>query len=64
MKVLLVTGLALLWLAAARAGELKPIAGTAGNEFKITLPCNLTTGYQSVLAKAPDEKLTKSLRSE
>ena len=64
MKVLLVTGLALVWLAVAQAGEPKPVAATAGKKFKITLPCNPTTGYQWVLAKAPDEKLAKFLRSE
>lgn len=64
MKVLLVTGLALVWLATAQAGELKPIAATVGKEFRITLQCNPTTGYQWVLAKAPDEKLAKLLRSD
>jgi inhibitor of cysteine peptidase len=64
MKVLLLTGLALVWLAAAQAGEPKPVAVTVGKEFKITLQCNPTTGYQWVLAKAPDEKLAKLLRSE
>jgi inhibitor of cysteine peptidase len=64
MKVLLVTALALVWLAAAQAGEPKPVAATVGKEFKITLQCNPTTGYQWVLAKAPDEKLAKLLRSD
>jgi inhibitor of cysteine peptidase len=64
MKVLLVTGLALVWLAAAQAGGSKPVAATVGKEFKITLQCNPTTGYQWVLAKAPDEKLAKLLRSD
>jgi inhibitor of cysteine peptidase len=64
MKVLLVTALALVWLAAAEAGEPKPVAATVGKEFKITLQCNATTGYQWVLAKAPDEKLVKLLRTE
>ena len=64
MKVLLVTALALGWLAAAQAGGSKPVAATVGKEFKITLQCNPTTGYQWVLAKAPDEKLAKLLRSD
>ena len=64
MKVLLVTGLALVWLAVAQAGGSKPVAATVGKEFKITLQCNPTTGYQWVLAKAPDEKLVKLLGSE
>src|ERR1035441_4739505 len=64
MKVLLVTGLALVWLAVAQAGGSKPVAATVGKEFKITLQCNPTTGYQWVLAKAPDEKLAKLLRSD
>lgn len=64
MRVLLVTGLALVWLATALAGEPKPIAATVGKEFKITLQGNPTTGYEWVLAKAPDQKLAKLLRSE
>jgi inhibitor of cysteine peptidase len=64
MRYSLLTGLALVWLATAQAGEPKPIAATAGKEFKITLRANATTGYQWVLAKAPDEKLVKLLRSE
>ena len=64
MKVLLVTALALGWLAGLQAGGSKPVAATVGKEFKITLQCNPTTGYQWVLAKAPDEKLAKLLRSD
>jgi inhibitor of cysteine peptidase len=64
MKGSLVTCLVLVWLAAAQAGETKPIAVTAGKEFKITLPSNATSGYQWVLAKAPDEKLVKLLHSD
>jgi inhibitor of cysteine peptidase len=64
MKVLLVTGLTLVWLASAQAGEPKPIAATVGKEFKVTLPGNPTTGYLWVLAKAPDEKLAQLLRSD
>src|ERR1019366_8815865 len=64
MKVLLLTGLALVWLATAQAEEAKPVTTAVGKEFKITLACNPTTGYQWVLAKAPDEKLAKLLKSE
>ena len=64
MKFLLSACLALCWLATAQAGEPKPIAVTVGQEFKVTLQYNATTGYQWVLAKPPDEKLVKLLRSE
>jgi inhibitor of cysteine peptidase len=64
MRILLVAGLVLVWLAAAQAGESKPVTATVGKEFKITLQCNPTTGYQWVLAKAADEKLVKLLRSD
>lgn len=64
MRFWLLTGLVLVWLVTAQAGEPKPIAVATGKEFKITLPCNATTGYQWVLTKAPDEKLVKVLRSE
>jgi inhibitor of cysteine peptidase len=46
------------------ASEPKPITAKAGQEFKLTLRCNATTGYQWVLAKPPDEKLVKLLGSE
>ena len=48
----------------AGAAEPKPITVKAGQEFKLTLHANATTGYQRVLAKAPDEKLVKLLGSE
>jgi inhibitor of cysteine peptidase len=64
MKFALLTCLALVWLATAQAGEQEPIAVTVGKEFKITLQYNATTGYQWVLAKPPDEKLVKLLRTE
>ena len=48
----------------AGAAEPKPITVKAGQEFKLTLHANATTGYQWVLAKAPDEKLVKLLGSE
>ena len=64
MKFSLPACLALLWLATAQAGEPKPIAATVGQEFKVTLQYNATTGYQWQLAKPPDEKLVKLLSSE
>ncbi len=64
MNVLLLTVLALVWLAAAQAEEAKPVTTAVGKEFKIPLACNPTTGYLWVLAKAPDEKLAKLLKSE
>jgi inhibitor of cysteine peptidase len=63
MRFLLPTCLALCWLATAQAGEPKPIAVVVGQEFKVTLPANATTGYQWVLAKAPDEKLVRLVKS-
>jgi inhibitor of cysteine peptidase len=56
--------LALFWLATAQAADPKLITAAAGQEFKITLQCNPTTGYQWQLAKPPDAKLVKLLRSE
>ena len=64
MKYSVLTCLAFIWLAAAQAGDPKPITAMAGQEFKITLQSNPTTGYQWVLATPPDEKLVKLLRSE
>ena len=64
MRFLLPAWLALCWLATAQAGEPKPIAVTVGQEFKLTLPANATTGYQWVLAQPPDEKLVKLLKSD
>jgi len=64
MKYSLLTCLALVWLATAQAGAPKPITVTAGQEFKITLQYNATTGYQWVIVKNADEKLVKLLSSE
>ena len=44
--------------------EPKPTTVKAGQELKLTLHANATTGYQWVLAKALDEKLVKLLGSE
>jgi inhibitor of cysteine peptidase len=56
--------LGLWWPIVAGAAEPKPIAVTVGEEFKITLQYNATTGYQWQLSKPPDEKLVKLLGSE
>jgi len=64
MKCLLLTGLVLVWMATAQAGEPKPLAVTVGKEFKITLQYNASTGYQWVLAKPPDAKLVKLLSTD
>ena len=64
MRFLLPPCLALLWLAAAQAGEPKPIAVTVGQEFKVTLQYRLASGYQWQLAKPPEATLVKLLSSE
>ena len=56
--------LALSWLTTAGATEPKPITVKVGQEFKLTLQCNATTGYQWVLAMPVDEKLVKLLGNE
>jgi len=56
--------LALSWLTTAGAAEPKPIAVKVGQEFKLTLQYNASTGYQWVLAKPLDEKLVKLLGTE
>ncbi len=63
MRLLLSAWLALCWLASVQAGEPKPLAVVVGQEFKITLPANATTGYQWVLDQPPDEKLVRVLKS-
>ena len=64
MKLSVLICLALSWLTAAGAAEPKPITVKVGQEFKLTLQYNATTGYQWVLAKPPDEKLVKLLGNE
>jgi inhibitor of cysteine peptidase len=64
MRYSLLTCLMLVWLATAQAGDPKPMTVTAGQQFKITLQYNASTGYQWVLAKAPDAKLVKLLGTE
>jgi inhibitor of cysteine peptidase len=63
MRFVLPACLALCWLATAPAGEPMPIAVAVGQDFKVTLPANPTTGYQWGLAKAPDEKLVRLVKS-
>ena len=64
MKLTWLICLALSWLTTAGAAEPNPLTVKVGQEFKLTLQCNATTGYQWVLAKAPDEKLVKLVGSE
>jgi inhibitor of cysteine peptidase len=64
MRLLLSTWLALCWLASVQAVEPKPLGVAVGQEFKITLPANATTGYQWVLAQPPDENLVRVLKSD
>jgi inhibitor of cysteine peptidase len=49
------------WLLNARAAEPQPIAVTVGQEFKISLQSNPTTGYQWEFAKRPDQRFLKGL---
>jgi inhibitor of cysteine peptidase len=46
------------------AAGLKPVTVTAGQQFKITLPSNPSTGYEWQLAKPVDENLLKLITSE
>ena len=64
MRFSLLICLALSWLTTAGAAEPKPIAVKVGQEFKLTLQYNASTGYQWVLAKPLDEKLVKLLGTE
>ncbi len=52
------------WLATAQAGESRPISARVGQEFKLALPCNASTGYTWVLATVPDEKLVKLVKTD
>ena len=64
MKLSLLMCLALSWLTTAGAAETKPIKVNVGQEFKLTLQYNASTGYQWVLGKPADEKLVKLLGTE
>ena len=57
MKIELMCCVALLTLAvSARGQDSKAITATNGQEFKVTLAANPTTGYSWALAKPLDEK--------
>jgi len=64
MKFSMILGVGLGWLMSASAAEPKPIAVTVGQEFKITLQYNASTGYQWEFAKPPDEKFLKLVGTE
>jgi inhibitor of cysteine peptidase len=51
-------------LMTADAAEPKPIKVTVGQEFKVSLPSNATTGYRWQFVKTPDEKALKLLRED
>jgi predicted secreted protein len=59
VKSLLLISLALGWLSAGLAAEPKPIAAIVGQNFKITLDSNPSSGYQWLLAKPLNETLVK-----
>jgi inhibitor of cysteine peptidase len=59
MKFIALLCLGFSWLLNAGAAEPKPIDVRAGQEFKITLQSNPTTGYLWRFAKPPDEKFLK-----
>jgi inhibitor of cysteine peptidase len=59
MKSLLLISLALGWLSTGLAAERKPIVATVGQNFKIALESNPSSGYQWLLAKPLDETLLK-----
>ena len=64
MKLIALLCLAFCWVVTAVAAEPKPITVKAGQEFKISLASNPTTGYGWQFAKHPDAKLLKLLGSE
>jgi inhibitor of cysteine peptidase len=64
MKCLAFLFLGLGSLLTAMAAEPKPIMVTVGQEFKISLQYNTSTGYQWQFGKPPDEKFLKLLGTE
>ena len=64
MKFLALLFCGILCASAASAGERKPISVVKGEEFKITLESNPSTGNQWLIAKPLDERLVKRLGSE
>jgi len=64
MKWLVVLSLGLSLLSAAAGAEQKPIAVATGQEFKIALESNPSTGNQWLIARPLDESLLKLLGTE
>ncbi len=64
MKRLLIACLLLAGLMRLSAADSKPISVTVGQEFKITLWYNSSTGYQWTFPKPIDEKLLKLVRTD
>jgi inhibitor of cysteine peptidase len=64
MRISLLLCLALGTLATARAAGPKPITVTVGQEFKLTLQYNASTGHQWQFAKPPDENFVKLLNTD
>ena len=59
MKISLFALVLLAGLMRVSAADSKPISVAVGDEFKITLKYNSSTGYQWQIPKPPDEKLLK-----
>src|SRR5579863_1187699 len=64
MKKLLVLFMGSCLLCVGRAAEQKPITVAAGQEFKIALESNPSTGNQWLIARPLDEGLLKLLGTE
>jgi len=64
MKRLTLICLALGPLLTSAAERPKPLTVTVGQEFKISLPYNASTGYQWQFGKPPDQNLLKLLGTE
>ena|SRR5579862_2361059 len=64
MKFLAVLFSLLLSVSGAGAADAKPITVAMGEEFKITLESNPSTGNQWLMARPLDERLLKLLGSE
>jgi inhibitor of cysteine peptidase len=64
MKIVALLSAVFVSVALSGAAERKPITVAVGEEFKISLESNASTGYQWLMAKPLDEKLLKLLGSE
>jgi inhibitor of cysteine peptidase len=64
MKLLAILFSEFLFASVVLAADDKPIAVATGQEFKITLESNPSTGNQWLIAKPLDERLLKLLGSE